>query len=219
MGCSASTFKYCFSVALSMADGLGTFCVFLCFKGCFLTVFSLLSFSKEGLPWRRALGSLICFLGNHRDLAYQDSISSIPVDQSLCHLSAWLQILDLWTSTREGTICLGCWEDVRHLPDPEMCSSSKAYVIAWDIEARPHTYSKLLNLFQGLPDALQSSESSVMLLQTDVKCNRIKEMLTCFFVEYIEELMCIEKEDLTPKIMLGAIRKHTKVIVQYGASN
>lgn len=37
MGCSATILKYCFPVALSMADGLGTFCVFLWFKLCFLT--------------------------------------------------------------------------------------------------------------------------------------------------------------------------------------
>lgn len=63
MGCSATILKYCFSVALSMADGLGTFCVFLWFKLCFLTEVSLVFFSMEGLPWRRTLGSLIFFWG------------------------------------------------------------------------------------------------------------------------------------------------------------
>ena len=68
-----------------------------CFTGCFLTVFLHVFFSIGRFTLKKSPGFFDSFVGNHRNFAYQDSVSSLPVDQPLCHLSAWLQKFDVRT--------------------------------------------------------------------------------------------------------------------------
>ncbi len=63
----------------------------------FSPFFSTVFFSIGRFTLKKSPGFFDSFVGNHRNFAYQDSVSSLPVDQPLCHLSAWLQKFDVRT--------------------------------------------------------------------------------------------------------------------------